>query len=108
LENTLKLGIAILFAGFLLSVSKGVYHPSFTSLPSFESTTCVNVVDDAIIYCGNASECLVAIYQDFMTSSKIVSFFKYYLPPDRKPGAILLLGCGLVGLAAYGRRRLKK
>ena len=43
-----------------------------------------------------------------MTSSKIVSFFKYYLPPDRKPGAILLLGCGLVGLAAYGRRRLKK
>jgi len=43
-----------------------------------------------------------------MTSSKIVSFFKYYLPPDRMPGAILLLGCGLVGLAAYGRRRLKK
>ena len=104
----MKLGIAILFTGFLLSVSKGVYHPSFTSLPSFDATTCVNVVDDAIIYCGNAAESLVAIYQDCMTSSKIAYFFNYYLPPDRKPGAIMLLGCGLVGLATYGRRRLKK
>ena len=43
-----------------------------------------------------------------MASSKIVYFFNYYLPPDRKPGAIMLLGFGLVGLAAYGRRRLKK
>jgi len=43
------------------------------------------------MYCGNAAASLVAIYQ-----------------VDRKPGAIMLLGFGLVGLAAYGRRRLKK
>jgi hypothetical protein len=91
LGNTLKSGIVILSICFLLSVSNGVYHPSFTSLSAFDSATRVNVLDDAIIYCGNAAASLVAIYQ-----------------ADRTPGAILLLGFGLVGLAAYGRRRLKK
>jgi len=104
----LKSGIVILSICFLLSVSKGGYHPSFTSLSAFDSATRVNVVDDAIIYSGNAAASLVAIYQDFMDSSKIVYFFNCYLPSDRKPGVIMLLGFGLVGLAGYGRRRLKK
>ena len=108
LGNTLKSGIVILSICFLFSVSKGIYHPSFTSLSDYDSATRVNVVDDAIIYSGNAAASLVAIYQDFMASSTIVYFFNYYLPPDRKPGVIMLLGFGLVVLAGYGRRRLKK
>jgi len=108
LEGALKSGIIILLICFSLSVSNGVYHPSFTSLSGFDSPTCVNVVDDAIIYCGNAADSLVAIYQDFMASSRIVYLFNSYFPTDRKPGEIMLLGCGFVGLAAYGRRRIKK
>ena len=104
----MKSGIIILSICFFLSVSNGVYHPSFTSLSGFDATTRVNIVDDAIMHCGNAAASLVAIYQDFMASSKIVYLFNDYLPPDRMPGAIMLLGFGLVGLAAYGRRRLKK
>lgn len=87
----MKSGIVILSICFFLSVSNGVYHPSFTSLSAIDSATRVNVVDDAIMYCGNAAASLVAIYQD-----------------DRKPAAIMLLGFGLVGLAGYGRKRLKK
>jgi hypothetical protein len=43
-----------------------------------------------------------------MSSSKIVDFFKFYLPLDQNPGTIALLGCGLAGLWGYGRKRIKK
>ena len=101
----MKIIIGVLLIGLLISVSTGAYQPSFTYLSGFDSTTLVNVVDDAINYCGKSVESLIAFYQDFTESSKIVYFFKSYLPPDQNPGTIALLGCGLVGLWGYGRVR---
>ena len=104
----MKIMIGVLLIGLLLCVSVGIYQPSFTTLSGFDSATLVNVMDDAIDYCGKAVEGSVVFYQDFMASSKIVYFFKYYLPPGQNPGTIVLLGCGFVGLWGFGRKRMKK
>ena len=104
----MKIGIVILFICFSLSVFQGVFHPSFTSLSGFDSSTLTDVVDNGINYGGNAAESLVAIYQDFMASSKISNFFKTYIPLDQNPGTIILLSCCFVGLLGYGRKRMKK
>ena len=104
----MKITIGVLFISLLLSVSMGVYQTSFTTSSGFGSTTLLNVIDDAINYCEENVESLSAYYHDFMASSKIVYFFKYYLPPDHRPGTIVLLGCGFVGLWGYGRKRMKK
>jgi len=68
----------------------------------------VNVVDDALIYCGEAVDSLVGIYQDFMESNKIVYLLKSSLPPELPPSTIPLLGSGLVGLICYRTWRLMK
>ena len=104
----MKIIIAVLFMGLLLSVSSGVYQSPITFFSSFDATTPANVVDEAITYCGNAAECLVAIYHDFMASSTIVDIFNHYLPPHQNSGKLMLFGFGLVGLAGYGRRRFRK
>ncbi|HLN92093.1 MAG TPA: hypothetical protein VK429_09605 [Patescibacteria group bacterium] len=104
----MKIIIAVLFIGLLLSVSSGVYQSPITFFSGFDSTTPANVVDEAITYCGSAAECLVAIYHDFMASSTIMYVFNHYLPPDQNSGRIMLIGFGLVGLAGYGRRLFKK
>jgi len=66
------------------------------------------MIGNAINCVMDSVESLIAFYQDFMESSKIVYFFKYYLQPGQKPGTIALLGCGFVGLWGYGRMRMKK
>lgn len=91
----------------MLGVSTAAYRP-FTSLFDFDSTVLLKEVGDAIDYCKNADGSLIAFYHDFMSSNKIVGFFKFYLPLDQKPGTIALLGCGLAGLWGYGRKRMKK
>ena len=104
----MKIMIGVLLIGLLLSVSVGVYQPSFTTLSRFDSNTLVNVIYDAINYCGKAVEIAIAFYQDFMASNKIVYLFKYYLPPDQNHGTIVLLGCGFLGLWGYSMKRMKK
>ena len=103
--SPLKMFIAVLVIGLLIGVSTAADHPSFTSLSDFNFIMLANVVDDAINYCGKAIGSLVAIYQDFMASSKIVYFFKSSLPLELKPGTTILLVCGLVGLWGCGRWR---
>jgi hypothetical protein len=100
--------IGVLLIGLFLVVSTAGSQPSFAKLPGFDVNTLLNVMDDAINYCGNAVEILIASYQTLTESSKIVYFFKYYIPPDHQnPGTIMLLGCCFVGLW-YGRKRMKK
>jgi hypothetical protein len=103
--ETMKFIIGILLVGLLASVSTGVYQSSSTSFHDFDSTTLVNMIDDAIMYCGNAVDSLAAVYKDFMASNRIVYFFKSSLPPELPLSTLLLLGSVLVGLAGYGRRR---
>jgi hypothetical protein len=106
----MKIIIGILFIGLLLSDRGGAYQPSFTTLSNFDSGMLLNLIDDAIDYCVKNVESLSAYYHDFMSSSKIVYFIKYYLPPDQRPGTIVLLGCGFVfvGVWGYGWKRMKK
>ena len=99
----MKITIGILLVGLALSVSAGGFPPSLATLPSVDSATLGNVMDDAIDQCGTVIESVSDGYRDFMASSRIVHFFKSLLPPDQKPGTIALLGCGLVGLWGYGR-----
>jgi len=100
--------IGVLFICLLLNAYAGDYLPSFISLSGFDSTTLLNVIDGTINYCKIIVESLSACYHDFMASSKIVSFFKYYLPYDQNPGTMVLLGFGFVGLWGYGRKSMKK
>lgn len=104
----MKIIIGVLLIGLLISVSTGAYQPSFTSFSGFDSTMLVNVVDGAFNYGGKAVESLIDFYRNIIESSKIAYFFNNYLPPDLKPGTIVLLGCGVMGLWGYGRRRMKK
>ena len=60
LANTMKVMIGILIIGLLLIVSMGGYQPSFTTLYGFNSSTLVNVIDDAINYCEEKVESLSA------------------------------------------------
>jgi len=60
----MKIMIGILIIGFLLIVSVGGYQPSFTTLSGFDSTTLVNVIDDAINYCEENVESLSACYEE--------------------------------------------
>jgi hypothetical protein len=103
LAGAMKITIGILLVGLVLSVSTGGHPLSFATLSGVDSTTLANVMDDAIDQCGQVIESLGDGYHDFMASSRIVYFFKSLLPPDQKPGTIVLLGCGLVGLWGYGR-----
>jgi len=104
----MKLIFGALLIGLLVSVSMGAYQPSSISLSDFDATTLVNVVADALIFCGEAVNSLVAIYRDFMESNKILYFFKSSLPPELPPSTIPLLGSGLVGLICYRTWRLMK
>ena len=105
----MKLVIGALLIGLLISISMGANQPSFTSLSRFDSTTPANVVSDVIDFCVKSVECLIANYQDFMESNKIVFFIKSSLLPDLPPSTIpLLLGGGLLGLLGYGTWRLIK
>ncbi len=63
--------MAILFIGLFLSVSRGTYHPSFTSFSGFGSATFADVADDSSDYFGNVAERLAAIYQDLMAPVRI-------------------------------------
>jgi hypothetical protein len=81
----LKIRIAILLFGLLLSVSRGAYHPSFTSFSGFDTTTLADVVDDACDYCGDATDGLVAIYQDLMAPVKSCTSSITTYCPDRNP-----------------------
>lgn len=72
-------------------------------MSSLDATTLGNVTGDAIDQCGEVIESLGDGYHDFMASNRIFYFFKNLLPPDQKPGTILLLGCGLMGVWGYGR-----
>jgi hypothetical protein len=104
----MKKMIGALLIGLFLSVSTGAYRPSLTSLSDFDANVLLCEVGAAIDYCMSADERLSGFYHDFMSSNKIVSFFKSHLPPDQKPGTILLLGFGLVGLWGYSRRSMKR
>lgn len=106
--DAMKIMIGVLFIGLLLCASVGIDPSSLTSLSGFESLTLIGVIDGAIIFCGKAIESIGASYHDFMKSSTIMNFFKYYLPRDQNPGTIALLCCGFVGLWGYGRKRKKK
>jgi len=104
----LKIIFGALLIALFLGLTSGDYHPSFASVSGFDSYSLVDIVDGAMNYCGNTAESLVGMYQDFMASSRTVYFFNHCLPSDQNPGRALLLGLGLVGLAGFGRRRLKK
>jgi len=104
----MKLTICVLLIGLLVSVSMGAYQPSSISFSDIDATTLVNVIDDAIVFCKETVDSLVAIYQDFMKSNRIVYFFKSSLPPELPLSTIPLLGSGLVGLLCYRAWRLMK
>lgn len=104
--ETMKLIIGALLFSLLVGVSMGDDQPSSMSFSDFSLTTLVNVIDDTLIGCGKAAENLVAGYQDFMKSNRIVYFFKSSLPPYVPPFTVPLLGSGLVGLLGYGTWRL--
>jgi hypothetical protein len=104
----MKKMIGALLIGLFLSVSTGAYRPSLTSLSDFDANILLYEVGAAIEYCMSADERLSGFYHDFMSSNQIVSFFKSHLPPDQKPGTILLLGFGLVVFWGYSRRLKRK
>jgi hypothetical protein len=104
----MKKMIGALLIGLFLSVSTGAYRPSLTSLSDFDANVLLYEVGVAIEYCMSADERLFAFYHDFMSSNKTVRFFKSLLPPDQKPGTIVLLGFGLVALWGYSRRSMKR
>jgi hypothetical protein len=81
LENALNIRIALLLIGLFLSVSKGAFHPSFTSFSGFDSTTLADVANGASDDYGKAAESLVTIYRDLMAPVRsCTSSFTTYLP----------------------------
>lgn len=102
----MKLFIGALLLILLVGFSMGNNQSSSMSFSDFSVTMLVNVIDDTLIGCGKAAENLVAGYQDFLKSNRIVYFFKSSLPPYLPPFTLPLLGSGLIGLLGYGTWRL--
>jgi hypothetical protein len=104
--ETMKLIIGALLLSLFVGFYMGNNQSSSMSFSDFSVTTLVNVIDDTLIGCGKAAETLVAGYQDFMKSNKIVFFFKSSLPPYLPSFTLPLLGSGLIGLLGYSAWRL--